>query len=101
MSTDMQRCVCASKRPGITVERERSMTAAPAGMLRPAPTALTFPPSTRMIWLAAAVPVSGSTSRPARIAVTCAAASTHAKASARMMSVKSLCNVVASESKQS
>src|SRR5262245_24308747 len=69
----MQRCVCASTRPGLTVELDRSITRAPAGIARPAPIAVIFPSSTRITWFAADVPRSGSTTFPARIAVTCAA----------------------------
>ncbi|MGE5832960.1 MAG: hypothetical protein ACM4AI_00640 [Acidobacteriota bacterium] len=46
------------------------MTSAPAGIATSPPTAVNLPPSTRITWLALAVPVSGSISRPARIAVT-------------------------------
>src|SRR6266542_1163496 len=45
------------------------MTAAPAGIVTLAPTAVIFSPSTRITWLAATRPVSGSTSRPALMAV--------------------------------
>src|SRR5262249_53708435 len=61
--------VCASTRPGTPVRLDRSMMAAPAGMARPGPMALIFSPSTMMTWLGDAVPVSGSISRPALIAV--------------------------------
>ncbi len=47
------------------------MTFAPFGTSTPAPTALTFPPSTTMVWFGAAVPASGSMSRPARMTVVC------------------------------
>src|SRR5215203_247735 len=49
---------------------DRSMTCAPAGIARLAPIAVNLPPCTRMTWLVATVPDSGSTSRPARMAVT-------------------------------
>src|SRR5512143_370357 len=45
------------------------MIVAPAGMARFGPTALILSPSMTMTWLAAAVPVSGSISRPAFTAV--------------------------------
>src|SRR5262245_29197402 len=63
-------CVWASTNPGRTVSFDRSITVAPAGIARLAPTSLIFSPSIMMIWLAAALPVSGSISRPALIAVT-------------------------------
>src|SRR5712692_2057108 len=54
----MQRCVCASNSPGRTVDLERSMTCASAGICTFAPTASIFRPRTRMIWFAAVVPFS-------------------------------------------
>src|SRR6185369_12414215 len=62
-------CVWASTKPGNTVSLERSMTVAPVGIARLAPTALIRSPSISITWLVAVVAVSGSISRPALIAV--------------------------------
>lgn len=69
--------------PGITDILERSITVAFGGTGRFAPTALMRPASIRMIWLGLAVPASGSISRPALMAVTCARAVTTASAMKR------------------
>src|SRR4249919_3504790 len=45
------------------------MTSVPGGIVTFGPISLISSPSTRMIWLVAVLPVSGSTRRPARIAV--------------------------------
>lgn len=60
----------------MTVIDERSINFAPAGIVTSAPTARMVRPSTRITWLRLVVPLSGSTSFPARIAVTWASAPT-------------------------
>ncbi len=54
----------------MTVIFDRSMTVAPTGTARLAPTALIRSPSITMTWLGIAVPVSGSNRRPALMTVT-------------------------------
>jgi len=61
-------CVCIDQ-TGNTVSFDKSITVAPAGIARLAPTPLIFSPSMRITWSMVAVPVSGSISRPALIAV--------------------------------
>src|SRR5262245_53086080 len=63
------KCVWASKRPGRTLDVDKSMTVALDGICRDAPIALIVLPSIRIVWLVAIVPATGSTSRPALIAV--------------------------------
>ena len=51
-----------STRPGSTVMSDRSMTAAPAGIVKSAPTALILPPLTRITWFESARPATTSMS---------------------------------------
>ena len=69
--------VWQSMNPGRTVFDERSMTFAFAGIASPLPTASILLSRTRITWSVNTLPASGSTRRPALMAVTCAEAHAH------------------------
>src|SRR6266850_8609832 len=69
----MVMCVCASMRPGITHSFERSMILAPDGTAPP--TDAILPSWITITWFLLTFPVAGSMRLPARMAMSCAAAS--------------------------
>ncbi len=74
--------VWASTRPGSTQLPVASITVAPAGTARFAPTAVIFPSAMSTVPLSMAAPLTGTT-RPPRMAVTCAGAAASAAARVR------------------